>query len=131
MRKTLIFAALMAATTVLAQDIGEINAVCVSLKTGQTEFVAFTEEPVIKTSDGKLIVSSATDNKQIVLADIADVEKITAAYYDLPTKVGSVVDTDESIEEVYNIDGTKAAEVVPGRIYIIKTNKKTIKKTIK
>lgn len=106
-----------------------LNAVCVTLKSGDSKYVAFTDRPKIQTEDGKLCILSVADNKQLVLADCADVEKITAESYDFtPTGIkDNVVVEGKNVEEIYNIDGTKASHIVPGKIYIIKSNGKTRK----
>lgn len=106
-----------------------LNAVCVTLKSGGSKYVAFTDRPKIQTEDGKLCVLSMADNKQLVLADCADVEKITAESHDFtPTGIkDNVVVEGKNIEKIYNIDGTKASHIVPGKIYIIKSNGKTRK----
>ena len=60
---------------------------------------------------------------------MADVEKITAESHDF-TSTGikdNVVVEGKNVEEIYNIDGTKASHIVPGKIYIIKSNGKTRK----
>ena len=96
-----------------------LNAVCVTLKSGDSKYVAFTDRPKIQTEDGKLCI----------LADCADVEKITAESHDF-TSTGikdNVVVEGKNVEEIYNIDGTKASHIVPGKIYIIKSNGKTRK----
>lgn len=106
-----------------------LNAVCVTLKSGDSKYVAFTDRPKIQTEDGKLCILSVADNKQLVLADCADVEKITAESHDF-TQTGikdNVVVEGKNVEEIYNIDGTKASHIVPGKIYIIKSNGKTRK----
>lgn len=106
-----------------------LNAVCVTLKSCGSKYVAFTDRPKIQTEDGKLCVLSMADNKQLVLADCADVEKITAESHDF-TSTGikdNVVVEGKNVEEIYNIDGTKASHIVPGKIYIIKSNGKTRK----
>lgn len=106
-----------------------LNAVCVTLKSGDSKYVAFTDRPKIMTADGKLCVFSMEDNKQLVLAECADVEKITAENHEFtPTAIKeSVVVDGKNVEEIYNIDGTKATHIVPGKIYIIKSNGKTRK----
>lgn len=106
-----------------------LNAVCVTLKSGDSKYVAFTDQPKIVSEDGKLCVLSQEDNKQLVLAELSDVEKITAESHDFtPTGIHeSVVIDGKNVEEIYNIDGTKATRIVPGKIYIIKSNGKTRK----
>lgn len=106
-----------------------LNAVCVTLKSGDSKYVAFTDRPKIQTEDGKLCILSVADNKQLVLADCADVEKITAESHDFtPTGIkDNFVVEGKNVEEIYNIDGTKASHIVPGKIYIIKSNGKTRK----
>lgn len=103
------------------------NAVCITLKSGDAKYVAFTDEPVISTAGGKLTVVSAADNKSLALADIADVEKITAVYYDFSTGVAKVTVGDTTTEQVFNLDGTRATTIVPGRVYIIRTGNVTRK----
>lgn len=106
-----------------------LNAVCVTLKSGDSKYVAFTDRPKIMTEDGKLCVFSMEGNKQLVLAEYADVEKITAETHDFSSTgiKKSVVVDGKNVEEIYNIDGTKASHIVPGKIYIIKSNGKTRK----
>lgn len=106
-----------------------LNAVCVTLKSGDSKYVAFTDRPKIMTEDGKLCVFSMEDNKQLVLAEYADVDKITAETHDFSsTGIKESVEVDgKNVEEIYNIDGTKATHIVPGKIYIIKSNGKTRK----
>ena len=93
-----------------------LNAVCVTLKSGGSKYVAFTDRPKIQTEDGKLCVLSMADN-------------ITAESHDFtPTGIkDNVVVEGKNVEEIYNIDGTKASHIVPGKIYIIKSNGKTRK----
>lgn len=106
-----------------------LNAVCVTLKSGDSKYVAFTDQPKIVSEDGKLYVLSQESNEQLVLADLTEVEKITAESHDFtPTGIHeSVVVGGKNVEEIYNIDGTKATHIVPGKIYIIKSNGKTRK----
>ena len=63
------------------------------------------------------------------LRRMGNVEKITAESHDFtPTGIkDNVVVEGKNIEEIYNIDGTKASHIVPGKIYIIKSNGKTRK----
>ncbi len=104
----------------------EPNAVCVSLKSGATEFVAFSKKPQIKADGGKLYVVSTDDQQQLLLADLDNVEKITAASYDF-TAIGKVTVDGNTTEEVYDLSGKRVTEIVPGRIYIIKVNGQTKK----
>ena len=46
----------------------ELNAVCVSLKSGQTEFVAFNKKPQIKSDGVKLSLVSVYYHSQLLLA---------------------------------------------------------------
>lgn len=129
MRKYLLMMAMpFIALSAFASD-AVLNAVCVTLKSGDSKYVAFTDQPKIVSEDGKLCVLSQEDNKQLVLAELSDVEKITAESHDF-TPAGiheSVVIDGKNVEEIYNIDGTKATHIVPGKIYIIKSNGKTRK----
>ena len=88
-------------------------------------FASGEEKPTLNA----VCVLSMADNKQLVLADCADVEKITAESHDFtPTGIkDNVVVDGKNVEEIYNIDGTKASHIVPGKIYIIKSNGKTRK----
>lgn len=129
MRKYLLMMAMpFIAFSAFASD-AVLNAVCVTLKSGDSKYVAFTDQPKIVSEDGKLCVLSQEDNKQLVLAELSDVEKITAESHDFtPTGIHeSVVIDGKNVEEIYNIDGTKATHIVPGKIYIIKSNGKTRK----
>ena len=129
MRKYLLMMAMpFIALSAFASD-AVLNAVCVTLKSGESKYVAFTDQPKIVSEDGKLCVLSQEDNKQLVLADLSDVEKITAESHDFtPTGIHeSVVVEGKNVEEIYNIDGTRATRIVPGKIYIIKSNGKTRK----
>lgn len=105
------------------------NAVCVTLKSGDCKYAAFTENPKILSKGGILYVLSEDTGKQLVLADCSEVLKITAVHHDFsPTGIKeSVVIGGKSIEEIYNIDGKKATNVVPGKIYIVKSNGKARK----
>ena len=131
-KKLLITVALMTGVTAFAQStVATTNAICVTLKNGDTRFAAFTQKPVItSTDDGKLKVTSAADNAELLLADLNTVQSITATSHDFSTNVTQVSNRNDASTEFYNIDGTKATVVVPGKIYIIKNNGIT-KKTIK
>lgn len=133
MRKILLFtAALMTGITAFAQNtVATTNAICVTLKNGDTRFAAFTQKPVItSTDDGKLKVKSAADNAELLLADINTVQSITATSHDFSTNALQVSNSNDASTEFYNIDGTKATVVIPGKIYVIKYNG-TTKKAIK
>lgn len=107
----------------------KFNAVCVTLKSGDCKYAAFTDRPQITAKGGKLYVLSSENNKQLILANCSDVEKITAEYYNFNStsiKEPIVVDG-KNIEGIYNIDGTKATHIIPGRIYIIKSKGQTRK----
>ena len=104
----------------------ELNAVCVSLKSGQTKFVAFNKKPQIKADRGKLYVVSADDQSHLLLADLSQVEKITAASHDF-TGIAKVTVDGNSTEEIFDLSGKRVKEIVPGRIYIIKVNGQTKK----
>lgn len=129
MKKYLLMLALpFMALSISAEEASTLNAVCVALKSGDSKYVAFSDQPTIKAEDGKLYVVSAVDNKQLVLADLSDVEKISAeSYVFTPTGIKPLVVNGKDVEEIYNIDGTKATTIVPGRIYIIKSQGKTRK----
>ncbi len=105
---------------------GQKNAVCVSLKSGQTEFVAFTSKPQIKADGGKLYVVSTDDQKQLLIADLSNVEKITATSHDF-TAIGKVTVEGNTPEEIYDLSGKRVTKIIPGRIYIIKVNGQTKK----
>lgn len=104
----------------------ELNAVCVSLKSGTTEFVAFSKKPQIKADGGKLYVVSTDDQQQLLLADLSNVEKITATSHDF-TAIGKVTIDGNTTEEIYDLSGKRVTEIIPGRIYIIKVNGQTKK----
>lgn len=133
MRKFLLLSALIvSAVSAFATDVGEAspNAICITLKSGQTEFVAFSQAPQITSDAEKVYVTSTTDNTQLAIANIADVEKITAAWHDLTDGVSLITVNGETTTEIYNLDGTRVTNIVPGRVYIIKSNG-TTKKVIK
>lgn len=109
-----------------ADNKGQKNAVCVSLKSGQTEFVAFTSKPQIKADGGKLYVVSTDDQKQLLIADLSNVEKITATSHDF-TAIGKVTVEGNTTEEIYDLSGKRVTDIIPGRIYIIKVNGQTKK----
>lgn len=129
MRKYLLMLAMpFMALSAFASGESALNAVCVTLKTGDMKYVAFTDQPQIKSENGKLTVESTSDGKQLVLADLSEVEKITAESHDFtPSGISHVIVGGNHVEEIYNIDGTKATNIIPGRIYIIKSNGKTRK----
>ena len=85
-----------------ADNEGQKNAVCVSLKSGQTEFVAFTSKPQIKADGGKLYVVSTDDQQQLLIADLSNVEKITATSHDF-TAIGKVTVEGNTTEEIVNV----------------------------
>lgn len=105
------------------------NAVCVTLKSGDCKYAAFIEHPKIISKDGKLYVLSLDTGKQLVLAECSEVLKITAVHHDFSSTgiKESVVIDGKSVDEIYNIDGTKATNIMSGKIYIIKSNGKTRK----
>ncbi len=109
-----------------ADNEGQKNAVCVSLKSGQTEFVAFTSKPQIKADGGKLYVVSTDDQQQLLIADLSNVEKITATSHDF-TAIGKVTVEGNTTEEIFDLSGKRVTEIIPGHIYIIKVNGQTKK----
>lgn len=135
MKKKVLLAVLLLSGMVMstfADDVGEAspNAVCVTLKSGEAEFAAFTDSPKILSADGKLSVVSESDSKQLILADLNNVEKINAVNHDFSTGIVRMDNEGTTATEVYNLDGTRATTIMPGRVYIIKSNG-TTKKVIK
>ena len=98
----------------------ELNAVCVSLKSGQTEFVAFNKKPQIKADGGKLYVVSADDQSQLLLADLSQVEKITRLASEAPYEVWLSDDTvmldARSLLGLFALVGKKARVVVADNV---------------
>lgn len=134
MRKYLLLVALaLGAAGASAEDAQEAsrNAVCITLKSGDTQFVAFTQQPVISAANGKLTLTSAADKAQLAVAELTDVATITAQYHDFSTDGVTRVKVDgNAVEEVFNLDGTRATSILPGKVYIIKAGGKT-KKVVK
>lgn len=132
MRKFLLMVAVsFIALSALASESGQtmLNAVCVTLKSGTCKYVAFTDQPKIVAEAGKLCVISLVSHEKLVVAECSDVEKITAEYHDFSsTNIRKTVFVNgKKVEEVYNIDGTKATRIEPGKIYIIQGDCKTRK----
>lgn len=117
------------ALSAFASGDSSLNAICVQLKSGDCKYVAFTDNPKIVSKGTQIHVVSAADQADLVLAGIDEVEKITAVSHDFtPTGIKDAVVVDgKEVEEIYNIDGTKATQIVPGKIYIIKSIGKTRK----
>lgn len=107
----------------------KFNAVCVTLKSGNCKYAAFTDRPQITARGGQLYVLSLENNKQLILANCSDVEKITAEYYNFNSTgiKEPIVVNGKNIESIYNVDGTKATHIEPGKIYIIKSKGQTKK----
>lgn len=57
-------------------------------------------------------------------------EKINAVNHDFSTGIVHMDNEGTTATEVYNLDGTRATTIMPGRVYIIKSNG-TTKKVIK
>lgn len=134
MKKYLLLAALaLGAVGASAEDAQEAskNAVCITLKSGATQFVAFTKQPVISAANGKLTLTSAADQAQLAVAELSDVATITAQYHDFATDGVAKVKVDGgTAEEVFNLDGTRATRILPGKVYVIKAGGKA-KKVVK
>lgn len=124
--------ALLCTAPVLAQtaDATSRNAVCVLLGSGDAKYVAFKENPVINSTDGKLVVTDMETKKQLLLADLSDVSSITAVYHDFTvTSIeGLSKDTGKEVKAVYDLSGKPVKEVLPGQVYILKfTDGSTVK----
>lgn len=137
MKKLLFLAALLTggAATVSASDTSgsTLNAVCVTLTSGDAKYVAFTEDPVIETSDGKLTVSPKGAGQTPVVVELAEVGKITAVYHDFSTDgIGGLsAETGRNVKAVYDLSGRQVREIVPGQVYILKFTDGSTKKTAK
>lgn len=129
MRKFLLMMAMpFLALSAFASGESSLNAVCVQLKSGDCKYVAFTDNPKIESSGTQIRVASLADEKDLVLASTDEVEKIMAVNHDFSTDgIKSISIDGKQVEEIYNIDGTRATSIVPGKIYIIKSNGKTRK----
>lgn len=116
------------ALSAFASGDSSLNAVCVQLKSGDCKYVAFTDNPKIEYKGTQIHVVSLADGKDLALADVAEVDKMMAVSHDFVTDgIKPVAVEGKQVEEIYNIDGTRATSIVPGKIYIIKGNGKTRK----
>lgn len=137
MKKLMFLAALtlFSAATVSASDTAENarNAVCVTLKSGDAKYVAFTEDPVIQTADGSLTVTPKDDGKNPVVVELANVGTITAVYHDFSTDGidGLSTETGREVKAVYDLSGRQVSKIVPGQVYILKFTDGSTKKTTK
>jgi len=129
MRKYLLMMAMpFVALSAFASGESSLNAICVQLKTGDCKYVAFTDQPKIESKGTQIHVVSLADDKDLALASMDEVDKIMAVNHDFSTDgIKSVVVDGKQVEEIYNIDGTRATSIVPGKVYIIKSNGKTRK----
>lgn len=116
------------ALSAFASGDSSLNAVCVQLKSGDCKYVAFTDNPKIESRGTQIHVVSLTDDKDLALASMDEVDKIMAVSHDFSTDgIKSVAVDGKQVEEIYNIDGTRATSIQPGKVYIIKSNGKTRK----
>lgn len=128
MRKYLLMMAMpFVALSAFASGESSLNAICVQLKTGDCKYVAFTDQPKIESKGTQIHVVSLADDKDLALASMDEVDKIMAVNHDFSTDGIKSVVVDGKQEEIYNIDGTRATSIVPGKVYIIKSNGKTRK----
>ena len=109
------------------------NAVCVMLKSGDAKYVAFTEDPVIQTADGRLTVTPMSADQSSVVVDLSNVGLITAVYHDFSTDGidGLSAETGRTVEAVYDLNGCKVSKIVPGQVYILKFTDGSTKKVTK
>ncbi len=137
MRKLLFLAALLStgAAGLSAADNSEkaLNAVCVTLKSGEAKYVAFTEKPVIQAQDGELQVTGSEDQSKLVIAPFADVDVITAVYHDFDTDNIEDIssETGRTVDAVYDLSGKKVNKILPGQVYLIKFTDGSTLKTAK
>ncbi len=132
MKKIILLAAvaLLSATSVFAQTESTKNAVCVTFKSGDAKFVAFTEEPKIIARQGQIfaITSGGTTTK---VCDVIDLDKITAVHHDFTSTGISLPELElGETPKVYTLDGRQVTTLESGKVYIIKTSRST-KKFIK
>lgn len=124
------------ATVSFAQDAGETtrNAVCLTLTSGDTEYVAFTTNPKITTSEGNLIVTDTENNKTTLSKSLSEIASITAVYHDFSSTNGLnglTQETGKTVEAVYDLAGRKVSAVQPGKVYILKYTDGSTTKAIK
>ena len=126
---------LLGAANVSASDTSENarNAVCVMLKSGDAKYVAFTEDPVIQTADGRLTVTPMSADQSSVVVDLSNVGLITAVYHDFSTDGidGLSAETGRAVKAVYDLNGCKVSKIVPGQVYILKFTDGSTKKVTK
>lgn len=123
------------AAAVSAQDTAEEsrNAVCVTLKSGDAKYVAFTENPVINAADGNLTVAPKGGTGKPVVVELSSVGEITAVYHDFSTDGidGLSAETGREVKAVYDLSGRQVSKVVPGQVYVLKFTDGSTKKTAK
>lgn len=124
MKKVLLLAALaLGAASVSAQDSeASKNAVCITLKSGEAQYVAFTDKPLISaTSDGLVVVNQET-SKAVCTLTLADVETISATYHDFSTTgIGALSEeTGRKVTAAYDLTGKKVERIEPGKVYVLK-----------
>lgn len=137
MKKSLLLSALLLSSVAVshAQTASETtpNAVCLTLTSGQAEYVAFTTHPQITTADGQLIVSDAESNATALSKSLADIASITAVYHNFtdPTGITSLSqETGKTVESIYDLQGRTVTTVQPGKVYILKYSDGSTKKAI-
>ncbi len=137
MKKLLFLAALLstgvAGLSVADNPSNALNAVCVTLKSGDAKYVAFTDKPVIQAINGELQVTGQEENTQLVVAPFTDVDVITAVYHDFTTdnieNISS--ETGREVKAVYDLSGKQVKKILPGQVYLIKFTDGSTLKTAK
>lgn len=124
---------LFSAASVSAQDTGEKtrNAVCVTLKSGDAKYVAFTSGPIIQSANGSLTITPTTGEEAPVTVELSSVGTITAVYHDFSTDgiSGLATETGREVKAVYDLNGRPVSRIIPGQVYILKFTDGSTKKT--
>ncbi len=140
MKKLLFLAALLStgvAQLSYADDTEQaLNAVCVTLKSGDAKYVAFTDKPTIQALDGELQVVGSEEEKSLVVAQFADVDVINAVYHDFSADQTDAVEnisseTGREVKAIYDISGKQVKSIRPGQVYLIKFTDGSTLKTAK
>lgn len=126
MKKLMFLAALafsgVASVSVQGAEEPTRNAVCVQLSSGDAKYVAFTDNPVINSKDGKLVVSDLQSQKELLLSELSEVSSITAVYHDFTvTDIQSMKENlGREVKAIFDLSGKQVSKVIPGQVYILK-----------
>lgn len=134
MKKAYLLAALaLGAASVSAQDTeASKNAVCINLKSGEAQYVAFTEKPLISVTSEGLVVTNTETNATVCSTPLSEVAAITATYHDFDggtTSIDSLAsETGRQVKAIYDLTGKQVQTIEPGKVYVIQFTDGSTKK---